>query len=47
MEHRRLGRSGLKVSDVGLGCNTFGGRCDRATAQAVVAAAIDRGIAKR
>ncbi len=29
MEHRRLGRSGLKVSEVGIGCNNFGGRCDR------------------
>ena len=28
MEHRRLGRSGLKVSAVGIGCNNFGGRMD-------------------
>lgn len=44
MEHRRLGRSGLKVSEVGIGCNNFGGRCDRAATQAVVDAAIAAGI---
>jgi len=44
MEHRKLGRSGLKVSEVGVGCNNFGGRCDRAATQAVVDAAIERGI---
>ncbi len=43
MEQRRLGRSGLKVSEVGIGCNNFGGRCDKAATQAVVDAAIDRG----
>ena len=44
MEHRRLGRSGLKVSEVGTGCNNFGGRCDRAATQAVVDAALAQGI---
>jgi aryl-alcohol dehydrogenase-like predicted oxidoreductase len=44
MEQRRLGRSGLKVSEIGIGCNNFGGRCDKAATQAVVDAAIDRGI---
>ena len=44
MEHRRLGVSGLKVSEVGIGCNNFGGRCDRAATQAVVDAAIANGI---
>ena len=44
MEHRRLGRSGLKVSEVGIGCNNFGGRCDRAATKAVVDAAIAAGI---
>ncbi len=44
MEFRRLGNSGLKVSAVGLGCNNFGGRCDRAATQAVVDAAIAHGI---
>ncbi len=44
MEHRRVGRSGLKVSAVGIGCNNFGGRIDAAATQAVVDAAIEQGI---
>jgi len=44
MEQRRLGRSGLKVSAVGIGCNNFGSRCDRSATQAVVDAAIGQGI---
>jgi len=44
METRNLGRSGLKVSLVGLGCNNFGGRIDAAQARAVVDRAIERGI---
>ena len=44
MELRRLGASGLKVSQVGLGCNNFGNRVDQAQTQAVVDAAIDAGI---
>ena len=44
MEHRRLGASGLKVSEVGIGCNNFGGRCDAAATRAVVDAAIGAGI---
>src|SRR5262245_41991098 len=44
MEHRRLGRSGLKVSEVGIGCNNFGGRCDRAQTKTVVDAAIAAGV---
>jgi aryl-alcohol dehydrogenase-like predicted oxidoreductase len=41
---RRLGNSGLKVSQVGLGCNNFGMRIDQAQTQAVVDAAIEAGI---
>jgi len=41
---RRLGRSGLKVSEVGLGCNSFGARMDSAQADAVVGAALDVGV---
>src|SRR5438132_3598191 len=44
MEQRILGRSGLKVSAVGLGCNNFGIGLDAAATQAVVDKAIDLGI---
>ena len=44
MKMRRLGGSGLKVSEVGLGCNNFGMRIDEKETAAVVDAAIDAGI---
>ena len=44
MHKRKLGRSGLEVSVVGLGCNNFGARVDFDTAKAVIHRAIDRGI---
>jgi aryl-alcohol dehydrogenase-like predicted oxidoreductase len=44
MEFRRLGASGLKVSEVGLGCNNFGMRMDQEATTAVVNAALDAGI---
>jgi aryl-alcohol dehydrogenase-like predicted oxidoreductase len=44
MEHRNLGRSGLRVSAIGLGCNNLGGRLDAAKSQIVVHAAVDAGI---
>ena len=44
MEHRNLGKSGLQVSLVGLGCNNFGGRLDLEATQAVVHKALDAGI---
>jgi aryl-alcohol dehydrogenase-like predicted oxidoreductase len=44
MEYRNLGRSGLQVSVVGLGCNNFGRRCDPEQTAAVVSKAIDAGI---
>ena len=44
MDYRTLGRSGLKVSLVGYGCNSFGGRVDAETARALVAEALDLGI---
>ncbi|MFW6094475.1 MAG: aldo/keto reductase [Pseudomonadota bacterium] len=44
MEQRRLGRSGLYVSEVGIGCNNFGGRMDAAATRAVVDAALEEGI---
>jgi aryl-alcohol dehydrogenase-like predicted oxidoreductase len=44
MEYRTLGRSGLKVSVTGLGCNNFGMRIDKDQTKSVVDAAIDAGI---
>ena len=44
MEYRRLGRSGLEISLVGIGCNNFGRRCDLDQTKAVVNKAIDLGI---
>ena len=44
MSYRRLGRSGLVVSVVGLGCNNFGRKLDLDGTRAVVDAAIDAGI---
>ena len=44
MEIRNLGRSGLRVSTIGLGCNNFGGRIGLEASRKVVDAAIDHGI---
>ena len=44
MELRNLGRSGLRVSLVGLGCNNFGMRLDANQTADVVSAALDAGI---
>jgi aryl-alcohol dehydrogenase-like predicted oxidoreductase len=44
METRNLGRSGLRVSAIGLGCNNLAGRLDHAASLRVVHAALDRGI---
>jgi len=44
MRMRRLGTSGLKVSEVGLGCNNFGMRIDQKATLGVVDAAIEAGI---
>jgi aryl-alcohol dehydrogenase-like predicted oxidoreductase len=44
MEYRHLGRSGLQVSAVGLGCNNFGMRCDFDQSKAVVHRALEAGI---
>ena len=44
MEIRNLGRSGLRVSSIGLGCNNFGGRIDEAATRAVIHKALDLGI---
>jgi aryl-alcohol dehydrogenase-like predicted oxidoreductase len=44
MEQRNLGKSGLLVSAVGLGCNNFGGRIDLEASRKVVHKALDLGI---
>jgi aryl-alcohol dehydrogenase-like predicted oxidoreductase len=44
VKERNLGRSGLKVSILGLGCNNLGGRLDRAASTRVVHAALDLGV---
>jgi aryl-alcohol dehydrogenase-like predicted oxidoreductase len=44
VQQRRLGRSGLYVSEVGIGCNNFGGRIDGDATRAVVDAALEAGI---
>jgi aryl-alcohol dehydrogenase-like predicted oxidoreductase len=44
MRYRPLGRSGLIVSVVGLGCNNFGGRLDLERARPVVDAALEAGV---
>lgn len=41
---RNLGKSGLKVSLVGLGTNNFGGRLDRDASRLVIDKALDLGI---
>jgi len=44
VEERNLGKSGLRVSLVGLGCNNFAGRIDFEATKAVVHKALDLGI---
>jgi aryl-alcohol dehydrogenase-like predicted oxidoreductase len=44
MKRRRIGRSDLEVSVLGLGCNNLGGRLDTDASLRVVNAAVDAGI---
>jgi len=44
MEQRTLGKSGLLVSLVGLGCNNFGGRTGAEQSRKVIEKALDLGI---
>src|SRR5579883_95601 len=44
MQIRNLGRSGLRVSAVGLGCNNFGQRIDLEASRKVIHKAIDLGV---
>lgn len=44
MEYRRFGNSGMKVSALGLGTNTFGTFADEQTAAAIIDRAIEVGV---
>lgn len=44
MEYRNLGKAGVKVSAIGVGCNQFGGFVDLAGTKAIVQAALEVGI---
>ncbi|MFN8405142.1 MAG: aldo/keto reductase [Anaerolineales bacterium] len=44
MEYRNLGKAGVKVSAIGIGCNQFGGKVDKAGTKAIVQRALDEGI---
>ena len=44
MEFRTVGRSGLRVSTLGIGCNNFGGRLDEEASRKVIHAALDAGV---
>ncbi len=44
MQYRQLGRSGVRVSVIGLGTNQFGGKADQETVNSVIDAALDLGI---
>lgn len=44
MNYRSLGKSGLKVSTIGLGTNQFGGKVDERGTKNIIHAALDLGI---
>jgi aryl-alcohol dehydrogenase-like predicted oxidoreductase len=44
MEYRNLGKAGVKVSVIGIGCNQFGGKVDQEGTKAIVNRALDEGI---
>jgi len=44
MDKRHIGKSGLRVGTIGLGCNNFGWKIGQAESDAVVAKALDLGI---
>jgi len=44
MEYRNLGKAGVKVSTIGVGCNQFGGKVDLEGTKAIVHRALEVGI---
>jgi len=44
MDTRKVGRSGLSVSAIGLGCVDFGGRLDAKASAELVGSALDQGV---
>jgi aryl-alcohol dehydrogenase-like predicted oxidoreductase len=44
MKIKRLGRTGLKVSEICLGTMTFGNQCDEPTSRAIIDKAVEYGI---
>ena len=44
MKYRKLGSTGLEISEVGLGTNNFGGRLDYQSSDVVISQALDEGI---
>ncbi len=44
MERRRIGASGISVTDICMGTMTFGSQCDLATSHAILDAAFDSGL---
>jgi aryl-alcohol dehydrogenase-like predicted oxidoreductase len=44
IQQRNVGKSGLRVSSIGLGCNNFGRSLDLAASQKVIHKALDSGI---
>ena len=44
MEHRKLGRTGMSLSFIGLGCVTFGREIDEDTSTAILDYAVEKGL---
>src|SRR5205807_8293309 len=44
MKIKRLGRTGLKVTELCLGTMTFGNQCDKPTSHAMMSKAFDAGL---